>query len=123
MSMRVKINIDAGAILSARGLGESKEAQHFLAEETARLHTPYVPVLSGALVGSAVVSDDMVCYNTPYAHYQYEGLKMAGSAPKHYTGEALNHGSGGPKWHERMMADCFSELLQSFAGKIGGKAK
>lgn len=124
--MNAIVNVDADRILRERGLGSSVDAVRFLASEVKRLSDPYVPMQSGALKNTAQITDDSVLYNAPYAHYQYHGAVMAGRAPKHYTGDAIDyHGAPmrGPEWDKRMMADRGDELRESFARHIGGKAK
>lgn len=124
--MNAIVNVNADRILRERGLGNSVDAVRFLASEVKRLSDPYVPMQSGTLKNTAQVTDDSVLYNAPYAHYQYHGAVMAGRAPKHYTGDAIDyHGAPmrGPEWDKRMMADRGDELRESFARHIGGKAK
>lgn len=124
--MNAIVNVDSDRILRERGLGSSVEAVRFLASEVKRLSDPYVPMQSGTLKNTAQITDDSVLYNAPYAHYQYHGAVMAGRAPKHYTGDAIDyHGAPmrGPEWDKRMMADRGDELRESFARHIGGKAK
>lgn len=125
--MNVTVNIDTERILRERGLGDSKEATRFLASEVKRLCDPYVPMQQGTLKNTAHATDDSVVYNTPYAHYQYQGDVMAGRAPKHYTGDKLTYhndtGMRGPEWDKRMMADRGDELRASFAKHIGGTPK
>ena len=61
-----------------------KDARLFLANECMRLMNPYVPAEQiEILAGSARVYADgksgYVEYNTPYAHYQYEGILYVSS--------------------------------------------
>lgn len=124
--MNAIVNVDADRILRERGLGSSVDAVRYLVSEVKRLSDPYVPMQSGTLKNTAQITDDSVLYNAPYAHYQYHGVVMAGRAPKHYTGDAIDyHGAPmrGPEWDKRMMADRGDELRESFARHIGGKAK
>ena len=116
MKVDVQINIDANKILKKYGLGQSKEAQWFLAEDVERLCQPYVPMSAGSgahMVNAARVTDESIIYPGPYAHYQYVGEVMAGNAPKHYTGRAIDyHGAPmrGKQWDKRMMADKGDEV-------------
>lgn len=128
MNIAIKVDIPVDAILQKRGLGRSNEALLFLANEVKRLSDPYTPFQSGALKSSGAVSANgsaaQIKYNTPYAHYQWAGKAMGGRAPKHYTGASLQyHGGGmrGKEWTKRMMADRKSEVIHSFARKIGGR--
>ena len=116
MKIDAQVNIDAERILKKLGLGQSKEAQRFLAEDVERLCQPYVPMSAGSgahMVNAARVTDDSIIYPGPYAHYQYVGEVMAGRAPKHYTGKAIEyHGAPmrGKEWDKRMMADKGDEV-------------
>lgn len=124
MRIDVKVDIDAAKIMRKKGLGESKEAQKFLASEVERLSQPYVPFQSGALQNSARVEDDAIIYPGPYAHYQYTGLAMGGTPPKHYTGAALTYNGApmrGKKWEKRMMADRSTDIANSVKNFISSR--
>ena len=126
--MKIKVDINTAKIMKQRGLGGDNRAQVFLASEVKRLSDPYVPMQQGALKNNAVIASDgsTLTYTQPYAHYQYYGEAMAGRAPKHYTGKALNYSGGGmrgPNWDKRMIIDKGDELTQSLAEFVGGKAK
>lgn len=62
--------------LTEEALG--RETQLFAANEFKRIMEPYVPADSGVILASsarvtATARSGSVIYNTPYAHYQYEG--------------------------------------------------
>lgn len=120
MKMDYEVNIDAEKILKKYGLGQSKEAQRFLAEDVERLCQPYVPMAAAStnhMVDAARVTDDSIIYPGPYAHYQYVGEVMAGRAPKHYTGKPIDYHGGpmrGKEWDKRMMADHGDEVERDF---------
>ena len=129
MKLDVNVNIDAAKILKKYGLGESKEARRFLAEDVERKCQPYVPMAaesSAHMVNAARVTDDSIIYPGPYAHYQYVGEVMAGRAPKHYTGRNIDYHGGpmrGKQWDERMMADHGKEVEQDFENYLKGRNK
>lgn len=126
--MKVTVNINAKKILSRRGLGDSDKVRKFLASEVARLSDPYVPMSSGSgahMKSQKQIAADgsQIIYPGPYAHYQWEGLAMSGTAPKHYNGNALTyHGAPmrGKKWTERMWADKHKEIENNVEKYIGG---
>lgn len=125
MRITVKIDIPVDQILADRGLGPSDAANLFAAEETLRLSEPYTPFQQGALSHGDVAGGHpaTITYGTPYAHYQWTGLVMAGRAPKHYTGAALTYSGGGmrgERWTERMKADRMDDLVASVADFVGG---
>jgi len=128
--MKVKVNIDPAAVLRKRGLGDSTKAKKYLAATVKRLCDPYVPLRQGTLKNTAKVTESggrvALTYPGPYAHYQYHGEVMAGRAPKHYTGRAIDY-SGGPmrgkEWGRRMMADRGDEVIDALADYLGGRRK
>ena len=86
---------------------------------------PYVPMREGILAGSPLITSDYVRYNTPYAHYQFEGMVYGPNIPimengvivgwwsppnKQPTGQPINyshdlHPQATRHWHEAMMRD------------------
>lgn len=128
MKIKVTSRIEGERILAERGLGKSRAAQWFLAMQVAELSEPYVPFESGALKNEYQIPEDgsAVVYPGPYAHYQYYGEVMAGSAPKHYTGRAIDYDGSpmrGKEWDKRMWADKGDEIVDALARRVGGKAK
>lgn len=126
--MKIKVDINTAKIMKQRKMGGDNQAQIFLASEVKRLSDPYVPMQQGMLKNNVVIASDgsTLTYTQPYAHYQYYGEAMAGRAPKHYTGKALNYSGGGlrgPNWDKRMIIDRGDDLTESIANYVGGKAK
>lgn len=125
MRFTVKVDIPVADILAERGLGASDAAEKFLASEVLRFSEPYTPMQQGTLSHGDIGGGHptTITHNTPYAHYQWTGLVMAGRAPKHYTGAALTYSGGGmrgEKWTERMKADRMDDLTASLAAYVGG---
>ena len=121
--MRVTVDIDTAKIMRRRGMGGDHGAQKFLASEAVRLMDAYVPMQQGMLKNQRTIAADgsSVIYTQPYAHYQYHGEVMAGRAPKHYTGEQLDHHGApmrGPQWDKRMLADKSKELESNLAAYV-----
>lgn len=134
--MRFKVNMNSAAILRKRGLGESTQAKKYLASTVRRLCGPYVPMSAGSgahMKNRAEINESggqvELRYPGPYAHYQYVGEVMAGRAPKHYTGRAIQYTDGddspprGKEWDKRMMADREREVMDALADYVGGKRK
>lgn len=125
--MKVEVNLDSSSvIIKRRGLDRRGRIQALFTSECARYMDPYVPMQSGVLKNRRMLGPDYVLYNSPYAHYQHEGLLMVapnGSAwaklgePKHYTHppRSLTY-AGAPKrgayWEVRMWADKRRVLLR-----------
>ena len=123
--MKITVDINTAQILKSRGLGGDFRAQKFLASDVKKLSAPYVPMDTGLLQNEAVVASDgsTLTYTQPYAHYQYYGKVMAGSAPKEYTGADLTYHGGpmrGPQWEKRMLADKSDDLVKNLKAYIGG---
>lgn len=131
--MNFKVNVSSAAILRKRGLGDSTEAKKCLASTVKRLCGPYVPMSAGAGAHMKTLAEINeiggtveLRYPGPYAHYQYRGEVMAGRAPKHYTGRAIQYTDGpmrGKEWDKRMMADRGDEVVDALAQFVGGKRK
>lgn len=133
--MSVKINVNPLAILNSRGLGNSTKARKYLASTVARLCDPYVPKSAGSgahmknlrkVVRAENSGAVALVYEGPYGHYQYHGEVMAGRAPKHYTGRAIQYTDApmrGKEWDKRMMADRGNEVVDDLANFVGGKRK
>lgn len=133
MNFEVSVNVNAAAILERRGLGDSTKAKKYLAATVKRLCDPYVPMSNGAgahMKNLAEVTESggkaALVYPGPYAHYQHRGEVMAGRAPKHYTGRAIDYTGGpmrGKEWDKRMMADRGDEVVDALADYVGGNRK
>lgn len=93
--------------------------------------TPFTPMQSGALIQSAlrgtVIGSGWLVWDSPYAHYLYEGRVMGPNipladdggffsrGPKYYTGQMLTfHGSPmrGAKWVQRMDEKRHTQLVR-----------
>lgn len=126
-----KVNITPAKILKKYGLGSDHRARKYLATAVAKFCDPYVPMSAGSgghLKNSKKIAPDgsTLTYLGPYAHYQYKGLAMAGSPPKHYTGAALRYNGApmrGKEWDKRMLADRGKDLEKDFATYLGGRSK
>lgn len=131
--MNFKIDVDSAAILRRRGLGDSAKAKKHLASTVKRLCDPYVPMSAGSgahMKNRAEINESggavELRYPGPYAHYQHRGEVMAGRAPKHYTGRAIDYNDGpmrGREWDKRMIADKGDEVADDLADFVGGKRK
>ena len=141
--MKIKTDIKPATILRARGLGESDEAQVFLAQTVANLCDPYVPMSSASGAGAhmkegyTIAGDgSSITYRGPYARFQYMGEVMVGARtgspyaksgePKVGTGRPLKYNGApmrGAEWDKRMMADRGDEVTKDLADFVGGKPK
>ena len=115
MKIQLSSTFSAKKALERRGMGRSNGLQKYLAARVRLRCDPYVPKDRCTLKNTAQIAQDgsSITYAQPYAHYQYVGMAMAGRAPKHYTGKALQHQGApmrGPHWDQRMMADHREDL-------------
>ena len=106
----------------------------------ARYLNPYVPMQTGTLSQSTIISPDRVTYTQPYAHYQYSGIvygpnipvfengmitgwfsppgkgtKQPTGRPIHYSTEL--HPLATHHWEQAMMRDC-GEAFTKEVGRI-----
>ena len=127
MKIKCTSSFDVQKILNKRGMGKDKRLRKYLAGRVRLRCMPYTPRAQGTLSNTAHVAKDgdAVVWDQPYAHYQYHGEVMAGRAPKHYTGKALQHHGApmrGPNWDKRMMADHSGDIEKDVAAYLGGNA-
>ena len=109
----------------------------------------YVPLDEGGLAyDSRIIETDMIIYQSPYAHYMYEGKVMGPNIPikengiivgwfspkdkpKYYTGQdidysksvARGHTFAGPHWAKRMWTAEKDEVIKEVQDYIsrGGR--
>ena len=118
-NLKIKIN-DANKILKDHGLNQDGRVMQYLTTTADRLMNPFVPRQNGVLRRlKTYPSTTKIKYISPYAHYQYKGLKAKGaSRPKgikrKISNEKLNyHTAGtGPEWDKLMMQQKGKELIQ-----------
>lgn len=116
-------NVDISIDLKSCSLKRIQEAQSKLNQQIVADCTPLIPYQQGALRNSVRypqgISGGEISWNTPYAHYQYEGVLYGPSYPikdamgnltgfysppnKYPTGRALQYSNPGTgsKWFER----------------------
>lgn len=118
-NLKIKIN-NANKILKDHGLNQDGRVMQYLTTTADRLMNPFVPMQNGVLRRlKTYPSASKIKYISPYAHYQYKGLKAKGaSRPKgikrKISSEKLNyHTAGtGPEWDKLMMQQKGKELIQ-----------
>lgn len=110
------------------GIQPNGPVQKYFTKRCADYMDQYVPFAEGQLAyDNRVIEDDKIIYQSPYAHYMYEGKVMGPNIPikengvivrwispkgkpKHYTGAdidysksiASGHKNAGPHWDKRM---------------------
>ncbi len=119
MSRSKSLNVDK--LLAERGLGRSHKADLFLGETVRSYCADYVPVRTGALRDSALVTAAgdraELRYRRSYAREVYVGVRDG--RVLHFRGAPLR----GAYWDKRMMADRGGEVTQRLAEFVGGEVK
>lgn len=131
-------------ILQERGLQEFGSVQKFLDKRIIEYAEPYTPRDNGILYASALNATDFgsgeVIYNTPYAHYLYEGILYVDpvydkgaffnenfgfwsrkGVQKVPSDRKLNYkggGSRGKKWVDRMWTEKKNEIIAEVQAKV-----
>lgn len=124
-NLKIKIN-DANKILKDHGLNQDGRVMQYLTTTADRLMNPFVPMQNGVLRRlKTYPSTTKIKYTSPYAHYQYKGLKAKGaSRPKgikrKISNEKLNyHTAGtGPEWDKLMIQQKGKELIQDVQNHV-----
>ena len=134
-------------IIADLGLQPNGKVQKYFTKRCADYMDKYVPYKEGGLAyDNRVIEDDKIIYESPYAHYMYEGKVMGPNIPikedgnivgyfspkgksKQYTGEDINyktsagHEYAGPHWDKRMVSAEMDDLVKEVQDYIkhGGK--
>lgn len=129
------------------GIQPNGQVQKYFTKRAADYMDKYVPYSEGGLAyNTRIIETDKVRYNSPYAHYMYEGKVMGPNIPikengvivgwfspkgkaKHYTGAEINynqsagHEYAGPHWDKRMVSAEINDLIDEVQKYInrGGK--
>ena len=126
-------------VIKARlGLEPNGKVQKFFTKRCAEHMDKYIPFDEGGLAyDNRVIEADKIIYESPYAHYMYEGKVMGPNIPikengivtgwfslknkpKHYTGKdidyskskARGHKYAGPHWDKRMVSAEMQEVVK-----------
>lgn len=124
-NVKVKLN-SVNKILKDHGLNEDGRVVRYARDEADRLMNTFVPFEGGNLRRlKSYPSASQIKYISPYAHYQYKGLKAKGaSRPKgikrRISNEKLNHHTPGtgPEWEKLMMEKKGKQLVKDVQNYI-----
>ena len=123
------------------GLEPNGRVQKFFTNTCYKHMDKYVPMDKGDLRANVDIQADSITYESPYAHYQYEGKKYVmdngksayynpdygfwskKGEKKHDSGEKLiYHTAGtGPYWDKRMVSAEIDDVVKEVQDYIGGK--
>ena len=85
--------------------------------ECVRRMDKYVPMDEGDLRTNINITKHSVTYESPYASYQYYGIRADGTRKvQHYTTAGT-----GPKWDERMKSAEIEEITEFMGTLLGRK--
>lgn len=143
--MGVKIDVQPVNVIKANlGINPDGPVMKFFVSTCAKRMDKYVPYRTGTLA-KYKIEGNLVIYDTPYAHYMYEGkvmgpnipikdkngniIKWISKKPKHYTGADIDYSSSianghpyaGPHWDQRMWTAEKDKIIKEVQGAIGGK--
>lgn len=129
------MKLDAKKIAQRHGIAKGGTVQKYIDKACIRYMKPYTParnmVLSQSAQKDTVIGSGEILQNTPYAHYQYEGVVYGPNFPQYENGILVGWKSprkkyrtsrelvysksknplAGKKWFERMKADHKKEIL------------
>lgn len=124
------------------GMNEDPDLKLMINNALAKELNPYVPMQTGVLSQTPVISAEGVLYTQPYAHYQYTGIvygpnipvmengvitgwfSPAGKGSKYPTGRPINyspeiHPLATHHWEKAMMRDRGDEFTAEVNKLIG----
>lgn len=116
--MPVKIN-SVNNIKARLGLDPDGEVQKAFTNTCYKAMSKYVPKDEGILRGTVDIKADSITYQTPYASYQYYGVRQDGSRPvKNYTTSGT-----GPYWDKVMWTAKGQDIVKQMQDLVnrGGK--
>ena len=125
--MPVKIK-PTSEIKARLGLEPNGKVQKFFTQTCAIHMDKYVPMDEGTLAGSVInngqptsnVRTNYIVYDTPYARYQYYGIRKDGTHRiKKYSTE--KHQLAGGYWDKKMVSAEMNEVVKEVQDYIGGK--
>lgn len=114
--MPVKIQ-PTSIIKTHLGIEPNGKVQRFLTENCYKHMDKYVPYDIGNLRTIVDIQPNSITYESPYAKYQYYGVREDGSHQvSHYTTPGT-----GPYWDKRMWSAESHDVIKEVQNYIGGK--
>jgi hypothetical protein len=99
------------------GIQPNGRVQKFFTNTCYKHMDKYVPMDEGNLRTIVDVKSDSITYESPYAKYQYYGMRADGSRPvKNYTTPGT-----GTYWDKRMTSAEMQDIVKEVQDYIGGK--
>ena len=99
------------------GIDTNGRVQKFFTNTCYKHMDKYVPKDNGDLRTNVDIQSDSITYESPYARYQYYGVREDGPhIVKNYTTAGT-----GPMWDQRMWSAEKNDVIQEVQKYIGGK--
>ena len=114
----MKVELKPISEIKARlGLEPNGRVQKFFTNTCYKHMDKYVPMDKGDLRTNVLIGDDFVMYESPYARYQYFGVREDGSHKvKHYTTP-----NTGAYWDKRMWSAEKENVINEVQNYVGGR--
>lgn len=111
--MSIKLN-PTSEIKIRLGINPGGDVQAFATETCYRYMDKYVPKDTGDLRTIVDIQNDRITYESPYARYQYYGIREDGTNEvKHYTTPGT-----GPYWDKRMWSAEGNDVIKEIQNYI-----
>ena len=112
------VKIKPTNIIKARlGIEPNGKVQKFLTNTCYKHMDKYVPMDTGNLRTNVDIQSDTITYESPYARYQYYGMREDGT---HIVNNYTTPGTG-PYWDKRMVSAEMQDVVREVQNYIGGK--
>lgn len=99
------------------GIEPNGRVQKFFTNTCYKHMDKYVPMDTGNLRTIVDLDKDTITYESPYAKYQYKGMREDGShVVKNYTTPGT-----GPYWDKRMVSAEMEQIVKEVQKYVGGK--
>lgn len=114
--MPVKLK-PTSTIKARLGIEPNGRVQRFFTNTCYKHMDKYVPQDNGDLRTVVDIQPDSITYESPYAEYQYYGMRKDGThVVKNYTTPGT-----GPYWDKRMVSAEMQDVVKEVQDYIGGK--
>lgn len=112
------VKMQPTSVIKARlGLEPNGRVQRFFTNTCYKHMDKYVPKDEGNLRTIVDIQPDSITYESPYARYQYYGVREDGThVVKNYTTPGT-----GPYWDKRMVSAEMQDVVKEVQNYVGGK--
>ncbi len=112
------VKLQPTSVIKARlGIEPNGRVQKFFTNTCYKHMDKYVPMDEGNLRTNVSIDSDTITYESPYARYQYYGVRKDGT---HKVQNYTTPGTG-PYWDKRMASAEMQNIVKEVQDYIGGK--